>query len=144
MRVGFHVGGFAQYGINENFLLQPELLISLEGAKMDNYKGDSKGINLTWLNIPVMGVYKISAVPGLSVEGGLQLGFLMGARYDGEDVKDGYKSVNLSLNLGAGYALNDNISFGARYCIGLSDLNDTGFSGDISQNNFQLSVAYKF
>lgn len=143
MRVGFHVGGFAQYGINENFMLQPELLISLEGAKGNMGNGD-KNINLTWLNIPVMGVLKVGAVQGLSIEAGPQLGFLMGAKYDGEDIKDGFKSVNLSLNLGAGYAINEQIGVGARYCIGLSDLNDMGVGGDVSQNNFQLSLNYKF
>ncbi|SDC41072.1 porin family protein [Williamwhitmania taraxaci] len=143
MRVGFHVGGFAQYGINESFMLQPEVLISLEGAKAD-MGTSTENLNLTWLNIPIMGVYKIGAVQGLSLEAGPQLGFLMSAKYDGHDIKDGYKSVNISLNLGAGYAVNEQIGVGLRYCIGLSDLNDTGFNSEVSQNNFQLSVAYKF
>ncbi len=140
-KVGFHFGAFAQYGVTESFLVQPELLFSFEGAKN---KSDDKNMNLTYLNIPIMGVYKIGAVQGLSVEAGPQLGFLLGAKYDGTDVKDSFKGMNFSLNLGAGYAINDNISAGIRYCIGLSDINDTGFGGTITESNFMISLGYKF
>lgn len=140
-KIGFHFGGFAQYGISENMLIQPEVLFSFEGAKS---KSDDKSINMTYLNIPIMVVYKIGAVQGLSIEAGPQLGFLLGAKYDGNDVKDSFKGTNFSLDLGAGYAINDNISAGIRYCIGLSDINDIGLGGSITESNFMISLAYKF
>ncbi len=147
MKVGFHIGGFAQYGINDALSLQPELLLSFEGAKDDG--GDDNPTSLTYINIPVMVNYKIAAVQGLYVEVGPQLGFLLGAKYDGEDeimgdkVKDYFKSTNFSLGLGAGYAINDNISVGLRYSLGLTSIADDS-DADIKQNNFQLGLAYKF
>ena len=147
-KIGFHIGGFAQYGINEALFIQPELLLSFEGAKDKDF--DDKPISLTYLNIPVMIGYNIGAIKGLSLEAGPQLGFLLGAKYDGETdmgsgdkFKDQFKSTNFSLNLGAGYAINDNIGLGLRYSLGLSSIADDSGS-DVKQNNFQLSVSYKF
>ncbi len=150
-KIGFHVGGFAQYGLTENLALQPELLLSFEGSKADN--DDKTPFSNTYLNIPVMLNYKLGAVQGLYFEGGLQLGFLLGAKIDGESefdtgfgtfkVKDSYKSTNFSLNLGAGYAITENISAGLRYSMGLSSIADDS-DANLKQNNFQLSLAYKF
>ena len=90
-KVGFHIGGFMQYGVNDALFLQPELLLSFEGAK--DKSGDNLSTNITFLNIPVMVGYKIAAVQGLSVEVGPQLGFLLAAKYDGDDAKDLFKSM---------------------------------------------------
>lgn len=147
-KMGIHIGGFAQYGINDALFLQPEVLFSTEGAK-DN-DNDGKLMSLTYLNIPVMVGYKIGAVKGLSLEVGPQLGFLMGAKYDGETdmgngdkFKDYFKSTNFSLNLGAGYEVTENIGVGLRYSIGMSGISDDSDT-KIKQNNFQISVGYKF
>jgi len=150
-KMGFHLGGFAQYGVNDALFIQPELLFSFEGAK--DKGGDNLVTSLTYLNVPVMVGYKIGAIKGLYVEAGPQLGFLLGAKYDGESefdtgfgtlkIKDQFKSTNFSLNLGGGYAINDNISLGLRYCIGLSSIADDS-DVSVKQNNFQLSFAYTF
>lgn len=147
-KMGIHIGAFAQYGINDALFLQPELLLSYEGAK--NSDDDDKALSLTYLNIPVMVGYKIGAVEGLSLEVGPQLGFLMGAKYDGETdagggdkVKDYFKSTNFSLNLGAGYAVTENIGVGLRYCMGLTSISDDSDT-DQKQSNLQISVSYKF
>jgi len=150
-KVGLHIGCFAQYGIMENLVLQPELLLSFEGSKVDDQ--DKTPFSLTYLNVPVMVSCSIVAVKGLSVEAGPQLGFLLGAKIDGDSerntpfgsfkVKDNYKSTNFSFNLGAGYEITENIGIGLRYCIGLSSIADDSDS-NLKQHNFQVSVAYKF
>lgn len=143
-KMGFHFGAFAQYGFSEALYLQPELLLSFEGGKdKDN---DNKVLSVTYLNVPVMVGYKIGSI---SIEAGPQIGFLLGAKYDGESeimgmkVKDQFKSTNFSLNLGAGYAISENIGVGVRYCIGLANVSDNSGT-DFKTSNFQVSLGYKF
>lgn len=143
-KMGFHFGGFAQYAFSDALYLQPELLLSFEGAKdKDN---DNKVMSVTYLNIPVMVGYKIGSI---SLEAGPQIGFLLGAKYDGETevlgskVKDWFKSTDFCLNLGAGYAITENIGVGVRYCIGLSNVSDNSDT-NFKTSNFQVSVGYKF
>ncbi len=51
--VGFHVGGFAEINIVEKFFIQPELLFSAQGTKVDGPFEDGD-IKLNYLNIPEM------------------------------------------------------------------------------------------
>lgn len=85
-----------------------------------------------------------------SVEAGPQLGILLSAKVDGEDIKDFTRSVDLGFNIGAGYNFTDNLSINLRYTIGLSplfdeDIDSEGEYYDSAKNsNLALSLAYKF
>ena len=134
-----HFGGFAEIKISDKFAVQPELLYSAQGAKFD---GDN--LNLNYINIPVMAKYYVA--DAFSLEAGPQLGFLMSAKADGEDVKDGFNSTDFAFNLGAGYDLNEQMSLGLRYNIGLSDIEKDLTAGESGSTNssLQLSFGYKF
>ncbi|MES2812079.1 MAG: porin family protein [Bacteroidota bacterium] len=140
-KIGLLVGGFAEIKLSDKFAVQPELLFSGVGAKVDDVS-----LNLNYLAIPVMAKY--FATEKFSVEAGPQIGFLMSAKakLDGEseDIKDSFNSTDLGLNLGAGYDFTENISAGLRYNLGLSNI--IADSGDFkgSNNAFSLAVAYKF
>lgn len=67
------------------------------------------------------------------------------------DVKNFYKSLSLSFNLGASYSFTDNLFVDARYNLGLSSITKNytdefgdSYSSDIKNNVIQLSVGYKF
>jgi len=154
--IGFHVGGFAEIKLTDKFAIQPELLYSAQGAKIEqtffdeSFEFDTK---LNYLNIPVLAKYYITE--GFSVEAGPQVGFLLSAKEDGEDAKDYYKSVDFGFNVGAGYNFTENLSVGLRYTIGLSSIADVpdseeGFEDfdvsdiDVKNSVFALSVGYKF
>lgn len=148
--VGFHVGGFAEIKIIEKLAIQPELLFSTQGTKVDGgaFFGDYD-IKTNYLNIPVLAKYYI--VEKFSVEAGPQLGVLLSAKADGEDIKDGFKTVDFGFNLGAGYHFTENVSLNLRYTIGLSpladdaDIEDEGDYYDSAKNSvLALSFAYKF
>lgn len=156
-RVGFQAGGFAEFKISNKFFIQPELLYSNEGSKIKESESDylyKTKLNLSYLNIPVLAKYYI--IDKLNIEAGPQIGFLLAAKskwdetYDGEkysgkdDVKDAFKSVNFSLNVGAGYDFTDNISAGVRYNFGLSNISDNDENLKIHNNVISLSVGYKF
>ena len=146
--VGFHVGGFAEIKVFDKFFIQPELLYSAQGTKVDGPFGTNADIKLNYLNIPVLAKYYI--IDKFSVEAGPQLGILLSAKSEGNDVKDGTRSVDFGFNIGAGYNFTDNFSVGLRYTIGLSPLSDkdiddaNDYYDSAKNSNLALSLAYKF
>ncbi|MCP2029471.1 opacity protein-like surface antigen [Flavobacterium sp. HSC-32F16] len=147
--VGFHVGGFAEIKIIDKLAIQPELLFSTQGTKVDGGPFGDWDIKTNYLNIPVLAKYYI--VEKFSVEAGPQLGVLLSAKSEGDDVKDNFKTVDLGFNLGAGYHFTENVSVNLRYTIGLSPLSDNadieneGDYYDSAKNSvLALSFAYKF
>jgi hypothetical protein len=147
--VGFHVGGFAEIHVVQRFFIQPELLFSAQGTKVDGPVGNDTDIKLNYLNIPVLAKYYI-VDKKFSVEAGPQLGVLLSAKADSQNIKDFTRSADLGFNLGAGYNFTDNLSVGLRYTIGLSPLSDKyidnsdDYYDSAKNSNLALSVAYKF
>lgn len=159
LKVGFHVGGFAEIKVSDKFSVQPELLYSTQGAKFDESVDgvdiESK-LNLSYLNIPVMAKFYVAEK--FSLEAGPQIGFLLSAKAKGEgtengitisaeqDVKDSFESIDFGLNFGAGYDFTENLSAGVRYNLGLSNIAKTeeGDDSKIQNSVFSLSIGYKF
>lgn len=156
-KVGFQLGGFAEFKVSDKFFIQPELLYSAQGAKYketESYYSYKEKMNISYLNIPVVAKYYV--VDKFSVEAGPQIGFLLGAKskweetYAGqknsgdEDMKDSFKTVDFSLNVGAGYDFTENIAAGIRYNFGLSNISDFGDNLKVHNNVISLSVGYKF
>lgn len=145
--VGFQVGGFAEIKVAEKFAIQPEVLFSTEGSKL-KAEGLELTFDLSYINIPVMA--KFYPADKFSIQAGPQLGLLVSAKgklNDGSkgDIKDGYKSINFGLNLGAGYEFTDNFLVDLRYNFGLSDIaenNEEG--GKITGSVFSIAFGYKF
>ena len=136
--VGFHIGGFAEFMVMEKFDLQPELLLSTQGAKYD-----SADLNLIYINLPVMGKYQVTDF--FSIEAGPQIGFLVSAKEDDVDVIDSYNTIDFCVNLGVGYNLNEKMMLQLRYNLGLSEIEKSLPSSiDGSKNAvIQLSFGYK-
>ncbi len=131
----FHVGGVLNIGVSEKFSVQPELVYSAQGASYDG--GDLK---LDYLNIPVLA--KVMVADGFSIEAGPQIGFLLSAKDDGEDVKDFLKSTDFSGAVGVSYQMETGLNFAVRYNFGLGNIVDG--EGDLKNNVIQLSVGYFF
>ncbi|KRD07297.1 hypothetical protein ASE21_17525 [Flavobacterium sp. Root901] len=147
--VGFQLGGFAEIKVIERLSIQPELLFSTQGAKFDrNGSNNDLDLKLNYINIPVLAKFYITKQ--FTVEAGPQIGFLVSAKSDGDDVKDFYKSTDLGFNFGAGYNFTDNFSVGLRYTVGLSnvadyDTDDIDDYLDSPKNSvLAITAAYKF
>lgn len=144
-RSSFHFGIVTEVPISEEFSIQPELLISGQGAR-DEYEGVNEDLKLNYLATPIQGKYYVSK--GLSVEAGPQLGVLLSAKseFDGKDVdiKDSVKNIDFGFNLGIGYKLDNGIAVGTRYNFGLSDINDEDGLDSVKNGVFQISVGYFF
>lgn len=137
-RVGYYVGGLADFGISQEFHIQPEVLVSSEGVD-DAF--------ISFVNIPVLAKYYVAE--GFNIQAGPQLGILI----DAEGGTDGLKSTNFGLSFGAGYELPNGLFFDARYNLGLTDMLDydgsdfegTLFSGlEMKTRNFQVGFGYRF
>ncbi len=158
-RSSFHIGGLVEIPVSEKFSVQPELLYSSQGAKgSEELLGEGviveSKIKSDYINIPIMAKYYL--IQGLSIEAGPQFGFLVSAKAEFElkgpgvletasmDVKELFNNFDLGVGLGTSYALDMGVFFGARYNLGLSNINKD--SGDTkNQNNvFQISAGYSF
>jgi len=160
-RTGFHAGVVAEFKLSETFSIQPELMYSQMGAKLDYV--DSDGITeynvestskFDYISLPILAKYYI--IEGLSIEAGPQIGFLVSAKQEdkvsgvGEqsaDVKDGAKSIDFGLAGGLAYDLPIGLFFQARYYAGIANIAEEGDSNDdfkVTNMGVQLSVGYKF
>lgn len=165
-KIGGHVGGFAEIKFNK-FALQPEVLLSMQGAESNttryysgNFYATKYEANLLYLNVPVMAKYYV--IPKLSVELGPQLGILLDAetKYsetengfveysENENVKSDIKTIDLAANIGATYHFNDHMAVGARFSLGLTNIDDSkptvGVARtDVKNQVLQASFAYRF
>lgn len=143
----FYAGGFVTLPIGAKSAFQPELLVSSQGAKMDEVK-----TNTLYLNIPLM--FKYNVVAGLHAEAGPQVGYLLSAKAkyngDSQDIKDGYKSLDFGLNVGAEYQFPIGLSLNARYNFGLANISksdegeDLGYTSKVKNTVFSLGLGYRF
>ncbi|MRH99010.1 outer membrane beta-barrel protein [Kriegella sp. EG-1] len=143
MKPGLHLGAVLEIPFNDEILLQPEFLISQQGS--GGYLNDN--LNLWYASIPLMGKYNVW--DALYVEAGPQIGVLFA-----ENTNEAYLGENLTvqqnpdfdtntldigINVGAGYELNENLYFQARFNIGFINA-----IKDVNSKNrvFQISAIY--
>jgi len=107
---------FGEFMISDKFAIQPEVLYSAQGVKLDA-GGDKGDLKLDYIIVPVLGKYYVAE--GFSLEFGPQIGFLVSAdaKSGGESmsIKDEVKSTDISLDFGVGYNITSNLILGAGY-----------------------------
>src|SRR5215207_9832975 len=54
-KTGFHVGALAHIHVTDHFAVQPEVVYSMEGGKIDEYK-----LKLNYLNVPILFQYMVA------------------------------------------------------------------------------------
>ncbi|MDN3706486.1 porin family protein [Myroides ceti] len=147
MKTGFHVGGFVEIPLSDQFSLQPEVLYSTQGQK-GKILGQDYTLSLDYVNVPILAKYY--AVENLGIVLGPQIGFLAKSEAETGDVsldaKDGFKSVDIGIAVGAEYQLENGILFGARYNFGLTKVAEEvgNVKPDGKNGVIQVSVGYRF
>ncbi|WP_422860340.1 porin family protein [Flagellimonas sp. S174] len=131
-------GLVAEIPFSEKLSFQPELMYSAQG-----FDTNDDLVSLNYLTIPLMAKYYVAK--GLSIEAGPQFGYLLSAKQEENDVDDSFNSIDLGVNFGLGYKLENGLNFGARYNLGLSNINDADELDDKNRNGvFQIYVGFFF
>jgi hypothetical protein len=153
-RFGFNLGFYGQILSSDVFAIQPELLFSTKGSKIEyggNLLDQTVKYNLSYLDLPVLAVFKLGESAEIHV--GPYVSYLLAANisHDGDlgsgtdDVdRDHLKSFDYGLS--GGFGLNfGSVQVGARYNYGLAKLEDSDAAelliGDSKNSVAQLYVA---
>lgn len=162
IKLGLGIGVFYKVPISDNFIIQPELNFMQHGSKS---KISVLGItaentlSFNYLQVPVILKFGFGDTDGLNfyVQGGPYVGIGIGkvkskSCLDGEceteeieygDGDEGPKNPDFGVQLGAGLNMDQNISFDARYILGLQNLTSPD-EGTIKHTGINLSVGYAF
>jgi hypothetical protein len=151
LRAGLSGGALAEVTLAEHWAVQPELLYTAKGSKVlyggsvDSYQ------RLGYLDVPVMVKYKI---PHFFVEAGPQLGILLHANYELNDIngstetqnKDQFRGTDLGYALGLGVQDTNGLLLGVRYNGGLMQIAADNAAATRGGRNstFHLYVGYVF
>lgn len=161
MRVGLNGGVYAKLPITRGFSIQPELLYSGKGAKLE-YNNFLEGsgeyrFNLHYVELPVLAV--INVAKNFNIHAGPYVSYLAGANIsdlkdDGsisniKDLKaDNFNRFDYGLAAGLGIDV-QNFTIGARYNYGLHEIGKSGsLSGQLTKDSknsaIQLYVGFGF
>ena len=133
--VGYHLGGILSYGFGDVFSIQPEVLFSTQGAKVQN-NGSKSDFKISYITIPVMLKFKTSG--GFYVEFGPQVGFRSSSDLGDQTINNFAKNLDLAAGAGLGYQSPIGLGVGLRYIAGLTKVGD--FSGQNFNPDFKNSV----
>lgn len=164
-RTAYHAGVLAEIALGNRFAIQPEVLYSTQGTKLDIdlklFKSDAT-LKLDYVSVPVM--MKLFVAQGLSLEVGPQISFNINSKASYKevlkektmDVKKFVEPYSLSLCFGGGYEFG-NFILSARYSLGLNKVTDESLKSeasgivaeiikldDIKTGVIQVSVGYLF
>lgn len=143
MRTGFHFGAILEVKLPGSFALQPELMYSSQGAKVD--QAAIEEIQYDYITVPVLLKYYLLK-DVLNVEIGPQFSFLvndkvesnfLGTNFDASDSS----TFDFAAIGGVGVDLGDHIFLQGRYVFGLTE---ASANADIKNKVIQISVGYKF
>ena len=137
IRLGIHLGGYAQFEINDRFGFRPELhIISVKGTSSGDFK-------TYYFDMPLIGTYDLD--DRFKLLAGVQPSILINATVGdgGGKITDDIRTIDIGLLAGLWYEINEQWGAGIRATRGLSRV---GASGDDQTYNvnYQLSVGYRF
>ncbi len=141
--VGAHLGGLLNFGFGNVFSIQPEVLFSTQGAKID-VNGQKRDFKTSYVTVPVM--FKFRANGGLYFEFGPQVGFKTSDNIPDQSFNQFSKNLDLAGALGIGYQAKFGLGLGVRYIAGFSKVGDFDASNnlnpDFKNSVVQVSVFY--
>ena len=163
LKVGLNAGVFTKIPVSESFAIQPELLYSAKGLKL-NYDESTLGngetkFNLNYIEVPVKLVFNLSE--DFEFQLGPYFSYLVNAntKTDGEILggefdsnneldRDHFNTFDYGLTAGLGFGL-DPMIFGFNYNLGQRQVakdNDLSYDllGDAKNMVIQLYVGLKF
>jgi len=129
---GFHIGAIAEFSIFQNLALQPELLYSVQGAKLEDVDYE-----LGYLTLPVMAKFYLN--DKLSIHAGPQFGLLISEGNGLEEADN--NTTDFGISAGLQYKVIGGLFIQGRYNSGLSEISD---NAEIKNTVLQFSIGYLF
>lgn len=124
------------------FELQPELLISYQGARTRVDEGVQQELRLVYAQLPIMAKVYLSNV--LNAQFGVQAGKLLSARTDDQRIDDGFEPWDLGFIGGVGVDFESGFDISARYYHGHTPiLSDATVEFPVNRCA-QLGFGYRF
>lgn len=147
-KFGYNVGVFSELNFTSNWGIQPELLFNQTnyrtGTQFSSIYPD--GVNdvqgkLSYLTIPVLLSFR--PIPLLSLQAGPQFGILVNQdQHLVDNGKDAFKKGDFSLVGGAQLNL-ASIKVGARYVVGLNNINDLQNQTSWKNQGWQVYAGFR-
>ena len=163
MLVGFHAGGYVNFGFGPLIGLQPEVVFSLQGEK-ESVDDETINTSLGYINVPIL--LDIKPIPNFSILVGPQVGINVSKKMSSGDIsisgsevndlleESGMKvsTIDIAAVLGVQYTILGHLTIGARYnfgftpAIGLTqEAKDAGLSISGGGNRvIQVNVGWSF
>src|SRR5690606_27573924 len=132
---GYHLGGLLNFGIGNHFSIQPEVLFSTQGAKIDR-AGNKSDFKVNYVTVPVM--FRLKTTGGFYVEAGPQAGFRTSTNIPDQTINNFAKNLDLAVGGGIGYQSAIGLGIGVRYIAGVSKVGN--FTGQNINPDFKNSV----
>ena len=143
---GLAIGLTGTYSISEKTGLTIDLLYSGEG-----YKLNSDELRLSYLQIPIfydLFFGELGEKFRPKVYAGIQPGFLLDSKNNGNDVEDVFNSFNVAVcgGLGFNYRVGSRIWLNTdlRAALGLSDIREDAIGDKVANSNIQLSLGLAY
>ncbi|WP_410222424.1 porin family protein [Pedobacter sp.] len=168
--VGFNVTAYGDFGVANNFFIQPGISLQNKGGKIEgNIFGGTGKIeqNVMAIEVPVNAVLRIPTgdVGAFQISAGPYAAFNISGKYKnsvtgssstisgdrdmnfGSKNSDDMSSMDFGANFGLGYRIASGFSIGANYGLGLSNLipsNQKSNDNKVSNRVLGFTVGYSF
>ena len=140
---GMQFGGIAMFELSDAIQLRTGAIYSQKGATLL----DEITVALDYLEVPADFAFMLGD-GGFALSAGPYFAFLMSSKVkldgESEDMED-MNSLDIGLNFGASYLVNEQILIDARYGMGLTNISSDSDSEETMLNGaLQISVGYVF
>ena len=141
--VAWHAGGLVRIKF-DHLVLQPEVLFSTQGAKLDDGTTE-ENYEITYVNIPIMLQWQFKG--SFYVEAGPQVGFKVSEDIPNSAIDEFAKSTDLSIGVGLGFLKSKGLGIGGRYTVGVSkvgEFDSANIDPDFKNGVIQFSLIFIF
>ena len=145
-RIGLQFGGVVTIPFTDAVQLRTGAIYNQKGATIDFLEGDIT-LALDYLEVPVDFAFMLGD-GGFALSAGPYFAFLMSSKvkFDGESEDfDDAKAMDVGLNFGASFTIQESMIIDARYGMGLINLSDDStLADDYVELNGVLSVSFAY
>ena len=156
MKMGIFGGVIAVFSLTDVMTLETGALYSEKGAQDEEIEeeiGIKMSLAFSYIVIPLNIAYSVS--DQISLIAGPYVGLLIYANSkmsgeflgqtidEEEDIKEDIANIDFGINIGASFSINESISVGVGYELGLADIGSEG-DFDATHSNIHIGMSYSF